>query len=207
VGCFPVDRSPFAGGLWLPLSSRDWWRDLGFGFALGLLLMGIIFLVEYFAGWVIITGVARPSSSGIPFGVELVLAFVFFICVAITEESFSRGYQLRNIAEGLNIAAIGPRLALLAAYLISSIIFGSLHLFNPHASLLSSFNIIVAGLLLGLGFLFSGELAIPLGLHLAWNFAQGNIFRFPGKWYRCRDYRLDDPAAWPSHPHRRSVRP
>ena len=35
------------------------------------------------------------------------------------------------------------------------------------------------GLFLGLGFVLTGDLAIPIGLHIAWNFAQGYIFGFP----------------------------
>ena len=36
-----------------------------------------------------------------------------------------------------------------------------------------------AGLFLGLGFILTGELAIPIGLHMSWNFFQGSVFGFP----------------------------
>ena len=32
---------------------------------------------------------------------------------------------------------------------------------------------------MGAGLILTGELAIPIGLHIFWNFFQGNIFGFP----------------------------
>ena len=156
-----------------------WWRDLAFGLALGALLMALIFAAELAAGWVTITGTLQSPRSGVTLGVALAQGLALFICVGIYEEMFSRGYQLRNMAEGLNIKALGPKWALWLGYLFSSTIFGMLHLANPNASLMSTFNLVIAGLFLGLGFILTGELAISIGLHITWNFFQGNVFGFP----------------------------
>jgi membrane protease YdiL (CAAX protease family) len=152
-----------------------WWRDLAFGLALGALLMALIFGVELAAGWVTITGTLQSVESG----VGLVQGLALFICVGIYEEMLSRGYHLRNIAEGLNIKAWGPKWALGLGYLLSSMVFGMLHLANPNTSLMSTVNLVVAGLFLGLGFVLTGELAISIGLHITWNFFQGSVFGFP----------------------------
>jgi hypothetical protein len=157
--------------------TRRWWLDFGFGLALGAILMLGIFLVELAAGWVTITGTFQSLDA--PFGEGILLYLGLFIAVGIQEELLSRGYWLRNLAEGLNLRFIGPRAALWIAYLTSSIIFGLLHLTNPNATWISTFSIVLAGLLLGLPFVLTGELAVCIGLHITWNFFQGNVFGFP----------------------------
>jgi membrane protease YdiL (CAAX protease family) len=156
-----------------------WRRDFIFGLALGALLMAVVFVIELGAGWIHITGFLQNIQPGDTF-VTGMLGFVFlYLCVGINEELWIRGYLLHNLAEALRFKFLSNRVALLLAYLISSILFGFLHAFNPNATLLSSIAIGAAGLFLGLGFLLTGELAIPIGIHITWNLFEGNVFGFP----------------------------
>lgn len=171
------DRRPFSGfGLRL---NRIWWLDFCFGLALGALLMTGVFFVELVAGWVTVTGTFEVLGSGDSFSQAILVPLLAFVCVGFYEELVSRGYQLTNLAEGLNYPRLGPRGAVLAAWVLSSSIFGMLHLANPNATIVSSITIAFAGLLLGTGYVLTGRLAIPIGLHITWNFFQGNVFGFP----------------------------
>ena len=172
-----LDRRPFRDfGLRL---NGGWWLDLAFGLALGAVLMTGIFLIEVSFGWVRVEGTFVSNLPGTPFWIAQALPVAIFLCVGVYEELFSRGYQLLNMAEGFNYPFLGPRGAIVVAWIITSGIFGVLHLGNPNATLLSAFNIALAGILLGAGYVFTGQLAIPIGLHVTWNFFQGNVFGFP----------------------------
>jgi len=161
--------------------SRDWWIDLGFGLFLGAFLMAVIFLVESAAGWITVTGKLVVSGGyNQPFFQGLVFSLLYFIAVGIQEELFSRGYQVKNLAEGLRgVPLLGMTGAIVAATLLSSALFGYLHIGNPNATFTSTFNIFLAGIFLAMGFILTGELAIPIGLHITWNFFQGVVFGFP----------------------------
>jgi len=172
-----LDRRPFADfGFHL---NRDWWIDFGFGLLLGAVLMFIIFVVELAAGWVRVTGTFVTRNPGATFLPTILVPLVTFLAVGFYEELFSRGYQLQNLAEGLSWRFITPRAAVLIATLLSSAVFGALHAGNPNATLFSTLNIVFAGILLAAGYLLTAELAIPIALHITWNFFQGNVFGFP----------------------------
>ncbi len=172
-----LDRRPFSGFGMRP--DRAWWPDLCFGLALGALLMTAVFFLELAAGWITITGAFETVGEGRSFALSILFVLVAFVCVGFYEELLSRGYQLQNMAEGLNVPSLGPKGAILVAWALSSVVFGLLHLRNPGTSLASTVNIAFAGLLLGAGYVLTGRLAIPVGLHATWNFFQGNVFGFP----------------------------
>ena len=173
-----LDRRRFSSfGLDL---DRDWWLDLGFGLLLGAILMTGIFLVELAAGWIRITGTLATQDASSPLLLAILVPLFLFLCVGFGEELVSRGYHLKNMAEGLNYPSLGgPRGAILLAWVLSSSVFGVAHVLNPGATLVSTVNIAFAGLLLGVGYVLTGRLAISIGLHITWNFFQGNVFGFP----------------------------
>jgi len=159
---------------------REWWADLAFGLGLGVVLMIGIFLVERALGWVTVTGTLRTSVPGEAFWAAVLMPAALFLGVGILEELLARGYLLRNVAEGLAFPWLGgARAGLIVACVISSALFAWGHADNPNATWVSTVNIAFAGALLALGFMLTGQLALPIGLHITWNFFQGSVFGFP----------------------------
>ena len=62
--------------------------------------------------------------------------------------------------------------------IISSFIFAIAHLANAHISVISAINIFLAGVLLGIYYIYRGNLWLPITLHFSWNFFQGPVFGF-----------------------------
>ena len=122
--------------------SRGWWLDLAFGFFVGGLMMSAIFVVEWQAGWVTVTDPA-PPKGGLGLPITVFIEFLFYVAVAFNEEFISRGYQIRNLAEGFLGRRIGPRAAIAAAWFITAALFGLAHAINPSASVISSINIML----------------------------------------------------------------
>jgi Predicted metal-dependent membrane protease len=100
---------------------------------------------------------------------NLILGVALFVCVAISEEVMSRGYLLNNLMVSFNKYV---------ALIISATIFSLLHFTNPNANFLGLCIIFLAGILLGLPYIYSKKLWLPIALHFSWNFFQGTIFGF-----------------------------
>ncbi len=144
--------------------------DILAGILITLLQMGLIYLIMSGLGWVTFQGFAWQFD---PIGLVLkntLLFFIIFILVGWTEELLCRGYQLQTIASGLN---------LFWGVLLSSAIFGVLHIFNPGANWASTLGIFLAGLFFAYAYVRTRQLWLPIGMHLGWNFFEGVVFGFP----------------------------
>lgn len=95
-------------------------------------------------------------------------AFMLFLGVAVGEEMIFRGVLFRMIDERWNSTI---------AFIVSALFFGIIHLPNDGATWWSSLAIAIeAGLMLAAAYKWSGTLWCPIGIHWAWNYAQGNIY-------------------------------
>jgi len=179
-----VDHRAIAD-LGLGLDGR-WWADAAFGAALGIVLPSLIVAVELAAGWAVVDGVLVaggglfPFVTGAPVLVGVLSVFGLFVAVAVVEEVLVRGYLLTNVAEGFDgWWRFDASAAIAVAVLATSGLFGVLHATNPNATVFSLLTISLYGILLGLGYVLTGRLGLPVGVHLTWNFTIGAVYGLP----------------------------
>jgi membrane protease YdiL (CAAX protease family) len=66
------------------------------------------------------------------------------------------------------------------ALLLTSAFFGASHLLNPHATAVAAIGIAFeAGVMLGAAYMLTRSLWLPMGIHAAWNFTQGEVYDIP----------------------------
>jgi membrane protease YdiL (CAAX protease family) len=149
---------------------RQAWQDVLLGVGIGLLQTGLVFLLEAAFGWLKVIGFAWQQQSAAAVLQSFLLWLGIFLAVGFYEELFSRGYQLQNLAEGLNT---------FWAVVLSSLVFGVVHLMNPNASWLSAVGITFSGVFLAYAYLRTRQLWLSIGLHIGWNLFLGPLFGFP----------------------------
>lgn len=162
-----LDRRPLIG---LGLDVDDHLvSDLAIGFLMPAPLFAIVLVIELGAGWLSFSGIGGgvSAAAAVP---ALLFMLGAFIAVGVYEELLFRGYQLVNLAEALPLQW---------ALLIVALIFSLAHSGNPGANPMSALGIFLAAYLLAYAWLRTGQLWLPIGFHIGWNFFQGPIFGFP----------------------------
>lgn len=171
-----LDKRPLAD-FGLRVWTKQWWRQLAFGLLLGAFLMSAIFLLEYLLGYVEIVEIGYTVLPEASLAGALIVPVGLYLSIAVSEETLFRGYYLRNLAEGLAGGLSLPARTIVAV-LVSSLLFGLAHIGNPAATAISTLYLCLLGASFAIGYILTGELAIPIGLHWSWNFFQGNVFGF-----------------------------
>jgi len=148
-----VDKEPF---IKLGFSLKGKVNDIILGMTLGLLLMAVGYTILILLGEIKFIGFNYDLKS-------IILLFLLFIAVSIAEETYVRGYVLKNLLKSFN-----PIISLI----ISSAIFSLLHFFNPNVNYIALTELFIAGILLGISYVYTKNLWFPIALHLSWNFFQ-----------------------------------
>lgn len=157
--------------IWLdrrPLPDPGWFAD-GFageaitGIFMGPALLGIVAIVLLVTGhmeWADV--VWAPSSLFVSLGLMALIAF--------SEELVFRGYILGNLLESLPNKWV--------ALIVTSALFAAFHFPNPGVYALAFVNLFLAGLLLGINYIYTKNLWFSFFFHLSRNFFSGPILGF-----------------------------
>jgi membrane protease YdiL (CAAX protease family) len=154
-----------------------WWRDLGFGVGVGVMMALSVFSIQYYAGWVKITARLSTTMPNVPFLAALLAMLLRQSATGFWEEVAFRGYPVPTSLEGLQ--QLSTRTAATLVMSGTSLIFGLAHLGNENATAASALAISVAGIPTVLSYVFTGRLGLAIGAHAAWNFCQGHLFGYP----------------------------
>ncbi|HET9913291.1 MAG TPA: type II CAAX endopeptidase family protein [Anaerolineales bacterium] len=163
-----LDRRSFSS-LGVQLSKQTL-PDILAGIGITLVQMGFIFAVMLGFGWLTVEGFAWEVDPTSVIITGVLTFFVVYIFVGWQEELLSRGYHLQTLASGTN---------LFWGVVLSSAVFGVLHVFNPGATWASTLGIFFAGIYLAYAYIRTKQLWLPIGIHIGWNFFQGVVFGFP----------------------------
>ena len=139
---------------------KGWARELAAGLLAGVLLFSSVVAVIAALGGYHIIG---EHSVAVLFPI-----LALSIISGVTEEIVVRGLFFRLVER-----ALGSWIALLC----SAALFGAAHLGNPNATPTAAIAIAFeAGIMLAALYMLTRRLWAAIGLHAAWNFAQGGIY-------------------------------
>ena len=163
--CMRLRRQALSGvGLRM---DATWLRHALFGIAFGAVEMLAVAASIFLAGGVRFEFDPARGYAALAYGAW------FFTWVAVLEELLFRGFVFQRLVDGIGAPAALPLMALL---------FTIAHWGNPgmEGSTLAWATIDngLGALLLGLAWLRTGSLALPIGIHFGWNWTQGSLLGF-----------------------------
>lgn len=158
LGCYAAAVRLGEGRGTSELALRPAPAGLACGALLGLVMMAVLMGVLVAIGAYDVTMVgSAPAWSG--FGLALQ--------AAVTEELWMRALLFRLLWR-----AFGP----VPAFALAAVVFGAPHLANPGATALAGATVTMAGVMFCALYTLTGRLWVPVGVHAAWNLAQGYLF-------------------------------
>lgn len=147
------------------INLKEGYKELGLGLLLGSVTITVVAVILSFMGQVrLVNSLSKPNIS-----YQLILGLIAFIAVGFGEEIFGRAYCMTVLKQTRNKYAV---------IAISSAIFAAMHLANSGISFLALINLFLVGAIFGYMFMKSGNVWMPIGFHITWNYFQGYILGF-----------------------------
>jgi len=146
---------------------RRWAREFGIGGFLGVATALLAVLLIWAVGGVTLE--LDPSRSVS----MLVHGLYVFLFVALFEETLFRGFVFQRFVAGAGVWI---------AQITMGLLFASSHWGNPDMQgstlVWATVELFLGAVLLGLAYLRTRSLALPIGIHIGWNWAQGHLLGF-----------------------------
>ena len=163
-----------AGSVGIGLESGSL-RRFGAGLVIGFALYGLhILIVSAIAGPIRLAPSPGADSS------RVILALATYLALSSMEELGYRGYPLRTLV---------PRVGLWPAQAIVVTLFSLNHILFGWSWMMVLVGVTTGGLLFGMAAVASRGLALPIGLHAAWNIGAWSVGEkdTPGLWMMVID--------------------
>jgi uncharacterized protein len=154
-----IDRKPVKslGFQWKPFQP-----DAYTGLCLGLALLG--------TGTLLLFATNNLSWNDVHFKAgDFFTGLVLMVLIALTEEMVFRGYILNNLMESMNKWA---------ALAVSAMLFMLAHISNPGITSVAVVNLLLAGGVLGINFIYTRNIWFAVCFHFSWNFIQGPVLGY-----------------------------
>ena len=165
-------------------------KALGCGIGVGAGSVAAVAVTLVAIGDVRFTAAAPGAPDVLDAAMAILTTTLLLVLAASFEELLFRGYPFQRLVEWLGAAG---------AVTVSALVFGYMHRLNPSASLFSTANTALAGVVLSLAYLRSRTLWYPIGWHAAWNWSMA-LAGFPVSGLRVFDvpWRAagPEPAGW-----------
>lgn len=157
-----VDRKPLSA---IGFSDKSAVRNFGVGTVFGIVLLAVLL------GVLALLDCVRVGIGRGPFNSDFLWVTLALLFNTIQQEALVHGYVQQMVRARFGSAA---------GVVVSSVVLVLLHwtLFEAKTLLLLT-NLFAAGVLLGIAFLYSRSLWLPIGIHFGWNYIQGPILGLP----------------------------
>lgn len=143
-------------------------RDYLIGLLVGFAMFSAVILINVLTGAMTVEGISK--NLGTRTMIFIIIFFVGFVIQGASEEIMVRGYFMTSL---------GAKHNMFLAVLISSAVFGIVHIGNPGFTFLGFVNIVLVGILFGLYIICFDNIWGACALHTMWNFVQGNFYGVP----------------------------
>ena len=163
--CTRLRREPLSSVGYL--MDRRWFSEIVWGTLWGigtaLVVVGMIWAIG---------GVRFELNPARSVG-TLMTGLYILLFAALMEENLYRGFIFQRLLDGIGIWP---------AQIAMASLFAMLHWGNPgmqgSTEIVATLDLFLGAVLLGLAYLRTRSLALPVGLHLGWNWTQGNVLGF-----------------------------